>query len=350
MTPTLRKSAVIRANGETVLASDGGFVYEVEILNELNQVIYKEIVYPDNAVQTSYGWYRSTVTLINDKSKKIRARVKLINYITLQLNFGGFLQPRKLLQFGDVAIGTTLLKTRCNAGPPPPPTGKANLTITGLTINNDGKTYDFFKVDQPKLVKNKASNFKVTFTNNGGQNASSCMYRVYLSTASNLFPNYQGQTYDLISSGDVGAIPLNSTKEYTINYTITTYEQTSFIDGGTYYLWFEVDPTNRVDESNETSIDNLLRVDFIYKSKSGKILNPIGDCPDCLSYPLARENQDGLFEENNTPYLIEVFDFYGRKITSGNVISVEEENQIINKLPKQLYIIKSKNGDRKVYY
>ena len=53
-------------------------------------------------------------------------------------------------------------------------------------------------------------------------------------------------------------------------------------------------------------------------------------------------------EEIDT-YSIEIYNFQGQKVLTEKVTSVEEENAALGGLPKNLYIIKGKNGTRKVF-
>lgn len=345
VTPTLRKKAVLRPRFATAFESDEGYYFKVELFNELNQLVESKIAYPEQNINTDYNWYRTTVYFYNDPSVKISVKVTLVYCALFQIYVGGFPQEPKLNHM-SIGSGQSALKTRCKPGPV---NGKPNLEFSFINVSNSKSSYNVLNNDVGLLNRNQFVDINYTVKNSGNNPSLNTTLKLYLGSSADSYSKRTGEQLDdaslkALSSG----ASLTITKQLFIT-DFNTIGATNLTNGKQYYLFFILDEEPNLNiESNE--LDNIKSFKFTYSSSTGKILNPIGDCPDCIGYPQARVNPDVLLEENNTPYPIEVFDFYGRKITSGNVISVEEENQIISKLPKQLYIIKSKNGDRKVYY
>ncbi len=99
--------------------------------------------------------------------------------------------------------------------------------------------------------------------------------------------------------------------------------------------------------------ENLRHISFkATEHIAGGESSPIGggNCIICPVVPISVFSSKATINSIHTekPYQIEIFNFYGQKVLTKTVISVSQENQVIGDLPKNMYIIKSKNGDRKV--
>lgn len=80
--------------------------------------------------------------------------------------------------------------------------------------------------------------------------------------------------------------------------------------------------------------------------------NTSGGGGGCIICPVPIEDDFRLtYDLNQTlePYQIDIYNMSGSKVTSSTVTSKQQENELIADLPKAIYVIKSKNGTRKVY-
>jgi len=111
---------------------------------------------------------------------------------------------------------------------------------------------------------------------------------------------------------------------------------------GNYFILLKVDDPNINTESNE--INNLKSIPITLKSvfdTSGQI--PIG------MMPIDEEIFQSATQSNLPLYSIDIYNFQGQKVLTSKVNTIEDENNASFTLPKGIYIIKGKNGDRKVY-
>jgi len=100
---------------------------------------------------------------------------------------------------------------------------------------------------------------------------------------------------------------------------------------GNWYILMVVDDSKSNDKSDETINVTAIPVTFTDPFSSLKI------------------NTSSLILDNDNEelYQIEIYNFSGQKVFSKKVNSIEEENELLNNLFEGMYIIKSKNSDRK---
>ncbi len=111
----------------------------------------------------------------------------------------------------------------------------------------------------------------------------------------------------------------------------TTPENSS--NNGNYYLIIELDANNSNNEGSLGETNNILAISFSYNS----------------SATASSKLRILLKEKHLQPYYINVYNFQGQKVMTNQVKNIEEENKATLSLPKGIYIIKSKNRDRKVF-
>jgi hypothetical protein len=107
---------------------------------------------------------------------------------------------------------------------------------------------------------------------------------------------------------------------------------------GNYYILIEVDVTNSNNEGTIGETNNFLAIPITFNSN--------------ITATSLKASMIDLFPEETLEtsiYSIEVYNFSGQKVLTKNVSNVEEENLVTQNLAKGIYIIKSKNGDRKIF-
>jgi len=224
-----------------------------------------------------------------------------------------------------------------------PPAGKPNLRLKSLVIKNTTTSSTLYNypngsTNTPTLKKDNWYDFIVSVENNGAGSASSVSLDI-LFTYNDRYPNTT--FYSVASDSDIGDIdPARSTsKTFSVFVSYNIGVSPTLSNNSSYFLNFDIDAQNKISETKED--DNISTMLFTYSSGSGKPGDPDGDCTFC---PQAKQ------DSTNKPYNLQVFNFTGQKIIDRMVKNINEENQIIENLPKKLYIVKSKNGDRKISY
>ncbi|MGB5821508.1 MAG: CARDB domain-containing protein [Saonia sp.] len=222
-------------------------------------------------------------------------------------------------------------------GDGPGDTTKPNLNIPRIGITNgNGQLFNPLNNETPILRRNQFFEINFDVKNTGNANSKATDARLFVGSSSSI----GGATEFKILS--VPARSPNSTSGLFHNQLITNSDNLGALNldpGKQYYMFIQVDQTNTNDESNES--DNIKKFKFTYSASAGNPGDPGGGtctiCPQPIDEQIAQ------------PYLIEIFNFSGQKILSQRVNDGTEEKQIISTLPRgDLYIVKSKNGDRKV--
>ncbi|WP_299556232.1 CARDB domain-containing protein [Seonamhaeicola sp.] len=158
-----------------------------------------------------------------------------------------------------------------NPDPDPDPNAKPNLTLSGLTIKVDSKTYDEYgKHETPEFVHGKEHTFNIKIKNEDNGSASSSEYALLVSEE-NKYPNFGTTPVYTFRTDNAGAINGNSEKEDSFSEYIYDYISLLKLENGkTYYMFVDIDPGGNIAESDET--DNIYYFDFKYKKpNTGKI-------------------------------------------------------------------------------
>ena len=213
---------------------------------------------------------------------------------------------------------------------------RPNLILKKLKIvdtNNNNTIFTFPSNENitPKLQKGKSYDFIIEIENNivNSQTAQNVSLDILLSTSTQLYPDNNAVVYAVATDANIGNIPARNTIEKTFTVPIGNGIAASpdLTNGKGYYLHFEIDRNNIVPETDE---DNIYDLGFIYSTSR---TSPI----------LTMYNKDSEIKEN-----IKVFNLSGIKVLEKQVISKEEENALLNQLPKGLYIVKKGQETYKV--
>ncbi len=211
----------------------------------------------------------------------------------------------------------------------PLPSGPAKIEIERVIIENDSNE-EIYKYDVNNTSGNSSSvslkkdnfyNIEVIIKNTGSSNQSKVQFTIAESK-----DNKFDATSDCINVGansaelDVNLSP-NDTYKYESSFnTFNGIGQCTPRSSG--YLMIQA-----------TTADLAFAVPYSYSSSTSLKSNSI-------NFPL---------NIIKLSYSVEVYNFSGQKILSKAVKSINEENKLIDNLPTGIYIIKSKEGDRKVY-
>lgn len=211
---------------------------------------------------------------------------------------------------------------------------KFQLTQAKLIQNN--QSWNIFNTEKPTLNANPYSNgtptttFDFTFNTNNGTTSPNLRgdIKIYISnrsvlgTGNNIWVKELYQNYINYTPNDEIKITPSLTIPAIVNTPNGTYVMQ---DEETYYLHLVM-----------YEIINFTQNRYVFPFKLNRL--------DVTSKSIDFSNT-----EISPSYNIEVFDLYGRKIFTKETKSKVEENNITLDLPKGIYIIKSKNGDRKVF-
>ncbi len=236
-----------------------------------------------------------------------------------------------------------------------------NLNLISATIKNDGQTYNVLNGERailslsPNPDNSKRTYFNFLLKNNGGTayGIRKPKIDVYFSDksvlGSGLIKVYKAFNTQLnyISSGATAGVNFNR-----IFSTILSTENGQWRLGGstTYYIHFLIKDAGQI-PSLGAGVNHYVfpfKVDFISADKIGVTCTI---CPDPGPTPIG--GGDFGFQSKarmpNESYNLEIYDLTGKNILTKKVSSKNEENTIIGELPKKIYILKTKNGIRKVY-
>jgi len=338
ITPSLRKD--FNKNDKNSI----GYTYKVQLINAVtNQIKDSKTFLPSKfSDKNSINWYRYTSSFFRiEKGAAYFVKVLLVKNNWVRLNFGGFLQEPRIFSLTE-ASAKNASRVICTGSPNN--SGKPNLTISQVRVTNgNGRQYFPLANETPILRRRQSFEVSSDVINRGNTSSKATDLRLLV-----------GATSSINSATEFAVIPVpillsNASKtirrnEFIVNSDLLGSYKLS--PGRSYYIFIKVDETNINKESNEN--DNLKSFKFTYSGLSGKIGGGDGNCIICDAPIFAKTNLNDFNLYIKKPYNIDVFDFSGQKILNTKVNSIEQENQIIQSLPKKLYIIKSKNGDRKV--
>lgn len=222
--------------------------------------------------------------------------------------------------------------------------------LTKATIKQDGKTWDFFKNEVPVIESSlypsdfSETNFNFTISNTGGT-ASKANWSFFiadknkLGTGSIKIHKLFHRNPMTIAAGKEKTISLN---EKILGRLWNGNISFNLLPSKTYYfhVFFEGSEMGAYNSWKYVFPFKVKRVDFSSKSLSSSFLRSTSFRASILE----TENYQKL-----EPYKISFYNLSGLKVMTKEVYSIEEENATSLLLPKGIYIIKSKNGDRKVY-
>ena len=195
----------------------------------------------------------------------------------------------------------------------------------------------FFNQNKRHLIAGSVGSIKfnrLTIRNTGNIASKPATIRFY-GSIDNV---YQSGSDNLIKSINIPSRDKNSS--YGINTTITGQDFWGCIScdiNGNYNILIRIDTDNNNDEGTNGESNNFLAIP-IYYSKSATATSlkaSIAGAKNVL------ENQDR--------YRVEVYDLSGREVLSKDANSRDDENIILDALPNGFYIMKTKDGNRKVY-
>tara|TARA_B110000908_G_C10251023_1_gene452041 strand:- start:93 stop:1829 length:1737 start_codon:yes stop_codon:yes gene_type:complete len=138
---------------------------------------------------------------------------------------------------------------------------KLELTVDGTTYDTSGTTNSI-----PILKKGKNHTFKFTIKNDGDGMATSVEYRLLVAVSSDTYPNPNTAgniAYQYGSTRNAGDILPNTEVEHEFSdYIYSNIGLLDLEEVKTYYMYFHVDPDNKIDETNETNQDNIGVIEF----------------------------------------------------------------------------------------
>lgn len=185
-----------------------------------------------------------------------------------------------------------------------------------------------------KFYRSEDIEIEVSIKNVGNSKASGIKGLIGYNNNSSSFSVFTDcKIYDL---NDTKSLEPGSTKKFKIIQYISPVFQGAGCPNVTYSgsFWFLPEQTAELGEV----------VTFIVNSRSGKSPTLLSDVQD-YRFQTNLNN----FTQDQIGYTVDLFNLLGEKVlTKVKVFSVYEENLLIGELPKGIYIIKSKNGDRKI--
>jgi hypothetical protein len=370
--------------------NDYYYRYKIEIRNQSNQVIKSQILSPNQYSSFSNGLYRYNISsnISSNIDTSYKATFKVLEYrFNNDFNFADYVlwgsntcnsESKKRCFVDDDSDGIENSQDNCPYTYNPNQSdvdgdgigdvcdstnnSKPNLTLDKFVVevkntNQGDKTYDVTNGATPTLVLDKTINYDITIKNNDTGAANSFKVQLLTSTSISAYPNANANPVYNYSSTNFNSINGNSTQTKRITEYMNNYiGGINLSNGGRYYMFIHVDFHDDVDESNENDSDNIFVFSFLYSSGGSGTAPPGGigeedpDCPECIQF-----NNNGListnniFGKNNQPIKIDIFDLSGNKIISNRKISKATDlNSILDNLPKDIYIIRSVNGFKKM--
>ena len=153
-----------------------------------------------------------------------------------------------------------------------------NLKPSGLSVQVSGTTYDAYSANNfvPKLKNGELHSFTLKIENNDDGVATTSPYDLLVST-SNQYPNSNVPYYTLRDS-NMGNIQPNSEESDSFNVSVfnNSIAGMSLESGTTYYIHFEVDVSDDVEESNNSTNDNWDVIPFQLDSTAGRFYLNLG--------------------------------------------------------------------------
>ena len=209
-----------------------------------------------------------------------------------------------------------------------------DIDLVEAIIEHDGQSWDVLDHEKPTInanfsgYGNPTTTFNFTLKNFGGMayGMRDPQITIYLSDKTVLGTGY----IQLHHVYDSQITPIPSNEEDYINFDRQFSASLStpngfftLLDEKTYYFHF------------------LIKVDYeptlLYQSKNHYV------------FPF-KVNRLDVSSKTSNPYMVDVYDITGTKITSKMINNSEEESLLINQLPSKLYIIKSEGETKKVIY
>ncbi|MDO6491744.1 MAG: thrombospondin type 3 repeat-containing protein [Cellulophaga sp.] len=201
----------------------------------------------------------------------------------------------------------------------------AKIEIQKIVVNkvSDDKVVFNSEVNNSKLILNNNNDYsiEVKIKNVGGEIQKKIMW-VIAESKDNRFDQFN----DCTNTG-------GGTSEYSINLA----------------------PDEVRTKKREISIYNSIMGLCTVKQSGYLIVSINNDINYSIPYSYSSESSKSRSLATNSqtikqkPYIIDVYNFKGQKVLSKEVKNTEEENKATLFIPKGVYIIKSKNGDRKIY-
>ncbi|WP_299897856.1 thrombospondin type 3 repeat-containing protein [uncultured Aquimarina sp.] len=232
-----------------------------------------------------------------------------------------------------------------NNGCPFPDLITANLTIKTKTATGGSITYDYDKITYtPPLYYNKSAEFSVKVKNKGaGKTNRSCELHVVIAANKNSYPDWNPGEAQPYVYRDFTVPVLESGEEKTFKFTENMFDYMGSIplyDEVTYYIFFHIDWREVTNEPPSAFNNNINRYAFKYikdKSSGGiGIIVPIDSDFDSKS------------SISNKSYNLAIFNLQGILVKQKTVTDEQEEQKLIEELPKGFYIIKNDQRTYKV--
>ena len=222
--------------------------------------------------------------------------------------------------------------------------GNIDLEITNATIFSDCSSCPARLNDLGSrrhiLGSGPITIIDVFIKNNGTAISNSTRLSIYLSIDN----DFDSEEDEKIKDIPIGAIAGGNTASFGGGGAIFRNDLQEDVNGNYNILLIVDDPGNNDEGNNE---DNNITVVPI------ELRNSFGDpnSGNCIICPIDI-NDSPFFSRAAVPkelYNLDIYDLTGQQIKTVKVSNVEEENNIVADLPKKIYILKTKNGTRKVY-
>ncbi|WP_343909896.1 T9SS type A sorting domain-containing protein [Aquimarina litoralis] len=232
-----------------------------------------------------------------------------------------------------------------NGCPLPPDLITANLTIKTKTSTGGSITYNYDHITYtPSLYYNKSAEFSVKVKNKGaGKTNRSCELHVVIAANKNSYPVWDPGEAQPYVYRDFTVPVLESGEEKTFKFTEYLADYMGSVplyDEVTYYIFFHIDWREVTNEPPSAFSNNINRYAFKYikdKSSGGiGIIVPIDSDFDSKS------------SISNKSYNLAIFNLQGILVKQKTVTDEQEEQKLIEELPKGFYIIKNDQRTYKV--
>ncbi|MEM7557307.1 MAG: T9SS type A sorting domain-containing protein [Cyanobacteria bacterium P01_A01_bin.84] len=302
--------------------------------------------------------YESTITSFNESWLDTNANFTFRIFISITIdafnNSDISYSQGKSVQVTDWCVGAT-----------------AQLSLSEAKLTHQGQTYDLLNGQKPTLFSNGGNphqtEIETTTVSVGGINFGPRQTRVetFISDRSTLGAGpIQTRELGFSPIANLHRVPKGTEVFRRSNFRILgQYGSFRLKNNTTYYLHALIYDVGTITPPLSQGTHHYVWP-FTYKfsDDDGRGGSPI--CPICPD-PIDDGEEDGddgppdnrikdvpdyLLKSNtrDSSYKISIFDLTGQKILTATVSNKEEENLIIADLPKKIYIIKTKNGDRKI--
>tara|TARA_R110000764_G_C11029474_1_gene385430 strand:- start:24014 stop:25144 length:1131 start_codon:yes stop_codon:yes gene_type:complete len=305
--------------------------YSLQVLNNGNWTTIQTVSASSGTGSSYYVTINSFQAGWNDSEANFNFRVR-VNVNLEDATTYTYIQG-DTLKVKDWCIGSTvdvsLTQATINSGGHISNLGSSTPTIY---ISNIGQSYtEYFTIE---------TTTRTNGTNFGWRNVD---IKTYLSTCSTLGASCNGgnigteeYNFDLISIPN--RVPSGTQTFRSSNIRLRTNDVSVTLNHNqTYYLHVRY------------SINGGTTKGFVWPIRIEYRDNSSGGCVFCPPSPIEGFQAQSNSNSISSPYTVDIYNMSGSKVITKTFATEDEEEDYLNSLPKNIYIVKSKFGTRKVY-